>query len=180
MALAESRIASRTFLSNSSLLGRTGMGTGGWGWTGMGFPSGAEVRRALEVAKCYPEGVGQPVKLSEQLVLDARLVGETTERSIASQIEFWARLGRAIEPVLRTEAVLRLKQRGGAVRLSDALRSVDTPVGRERLERYLADRPYPHFEAAPDRPGLLVKIDADGTRTVGRFVHRKFRAVRRR
>jgi hypothetical protein len=124
--------------------------------------------------------MGQPVKLSDQLVLDARLVGETAERSIASQIEFWARLGRAVEPVLRTEAVLRLKQRGGAVRLSDALRTVGTPAGRERLERFLADRPYPHFEAAPDRPGLLVKIDADGTRTVGRFVHRKFRAVRRR
>ena len=57
--------------------------------------------------------MGQPVKLSEALVLDARLAGEITERSIASQIEFWARLGRAIEVVLRTDDILRLKQRGG-------------------------------------------------------------------
>ncbi len=69
--------------------------------------------------------MGQPVKLSEQLVLDARLVGETTERSIASQIEFWAGLGRAVEPVLRGDTVLRLKRRGGALKLSDALRTVD-------------------------------------------------------
>jgi ParD-like antitoxin of type II bacterial toxin-antitoxin system len=124
--------------------------------------------------------MGQPVKLSDQLVLDARLVGETAERSIASQIEFWARLGRAVEPVLRTDAVLRLKQRGGTLKLSDALQTVDMPIGQERLQQYLAERPYPHFEAAADRPGLLVKVDADGTRTVGRFVHRKFRAVRRR
>jgi len=124
--------------------------------------------------------MGQPVKLSDQLVLDARLVGETAERSIASQIEFWARLGRALEPVLRGEAVLRLKQRGGALKLSDALETVDTPAGRERLQQYLADQPLPHFEPAPGKPGLLVRVDADGTRTVGRFVGRKFRSSRRR
>ena len=32
--------------------------------------------------------MGQPVKLSDKLVLDARIVGETTERSIAGQVEF--------------------------------------------------------------------------------------------
>ena len=124
--------------------------------------------------------MGQPVKLSDQLVLDARLVGETAERSIASQIEFWARLGRAMERVLRGDAVLRLKQRGGALKLSDALRTVDAPEGKDRLEQYLADQPYPHFEAAPGKPGLLVRVDADGTRTLGRFVGRKFRSSRRR
>jgi hypothetical protein len=135
---------------------------------------------AISVAKRYLRGMGQPVKLSDQLVLDARLVGETAERSIAGQIEFWARLGRAIEPVLRTESVLRLKRRGGAVRLSDCLREVDTPAGRKRVQAFLADRPYPHFVAAPERPGFLVRIDEDGSRTVGRFVNRKFRAIRRR
>jgi hypothetical protein len=50
--------------------------------------------------------MGQPVKLSDTLVLDARLVGEATERSIASQIEFWAKLGRAMERFLRTDTLL--------------------------------------------------------------------------
>jgi len=124
--------------------------------------------------------MGQPVKLSDQLVLDARLVGETAERSIASQIEFWARLGRAVEPVLRGDAVLRLKLRGGALKLSDALRTVDTAEGRDRLEHTLAEQPYPHFEAASGKPGLLVRVDANGTRTLGRFVGRKFTPTRRR
>lgn len=123
--------------------------------------------------------MGQPVKLSDHLVSDARIVGEATERSIASQIEFWARLGRAIEPVLRTDAVLRLKQRGEAAPLSACLASIDTAAGRERLRSFLESRPYPHFEPAPDEPGLVVKIDEDGTRTVGRFVGRKFETVRR-
>lgn len=121
--------------------------------------------------------MGQPVKLSEKLVLDARLVGEASERSIAGQIEFWARLGRAVESVLRTDTVLRLKKRGEAVPLSTALNSVDTPSGHGRVREHLASLPYPHFEPAADRPGLIVKIDEDGTRTVGRFVNRQFRPV---
>jgi ParD-like antitoxin of type II ParDE toxin-antitoxin system len=124
--------------------------------------------------------MGQPVKLSENLVLDARVVGETAERSIAGQIEFWARLGRAVEPVLRTETALRLKSRGEAVPLSACLTSVDTQEGRERVRSHLASRPYPHFEPAARRPGLIVKIDEDGTRTIGRFVNRRFRPAKTR
>ena len=133
-----------------------------------------------EVARCYHPGMGQPVKLSDALVLDARVVGKTTERSIAGQIEFWARIGRAVESVLRTESVLRLKQRGEAAPLSDCLRTVDTKEGRARVKEHLEARPFPHFEAAPDRPGHLVRIDQDGKRTVGRFVNRTFRPASRK
>lgn len=124
--------------------------------------------------------MGQPVKLSDALVLDARVVGKTTERSIAGQIEFWARIGRGVESVLRTESVLRLKQRGEAAPLSDCLRSVDTREGRARVTAVLEARPYPHFEPAPGRPGFLVRIEEGGKRTLGRFVNRTFRAASRR
>jgi hypothetical protein len=124
--------------------------------------------------------MGQPVKLSDALVLDARVVGKTAERSIASQIEFWARVGKAVEGVLRGDQVLRLKQRGEAAPLSGSLRSVDSKAGRERVKAQQAARPFPHFAQAPGKPGFLVKIDADGKRTVGRFVNRAFRPARRR
>jgi hypothetical protein len=124
--------------------------------------------------------MGQPVKLSEALVLDARLIGGAAERSIASQIEFWAGLGRAVESVLRTDSVLRLKQRGETVPLSDCLRTVDTKAGRARMKAHLAARPFPHFEQAVERTGFLVKIDEDGKRTVGRFVNRVFRPAGRK
>ncbi len=124
--------------------------------------------------------MGQPVKLSERIVLDARLAGELSERSIAGQIEFWARLGRATEILLRADTVLRLKQRGEARPLSECLDSVDTQEGRRRTAGYLASRPYPHFEAARGRPGFLVKIDEDGARTIGRFVNRHFRPASRK
>lgn len=132
------------------------------------------------VARCYHLGVGQPVKLSDALVLDARVVGQTTERSIAGQIEFWARIGRAVESVLRTESVLRIKQRGEAAPLSACLGSVDTKEGRARVKAHLETRPFPHFEPAPGRPGLLLRIDEGGRRTVGRFVNREFRPAARK
>lgn len=119
--------------------------------------------------------MGQPVKLSDSLVLDARVVAESAERSIAGQIEFWARLGRAVEPHLRTEEALRLKARGDLRPLSECLETVDTEAGRARVREVLASEPWPHFEPAKGRPGFLVRIAEDGTRTVGRFVRRTFR-----
>jgi hypothetical protein len=119
--------------------------------------------------------MSQPVKLSDRLVLNARIVGELSERSIAGQIEFWARLGQAVESVLRADELLRIKKRGDAVDFAERLETVDSPAGRARVDAVLAAEPYPHFDIADGRPGYLVKIDADGTRTVGRFVNRKFR-----
>lgn len=116
----------------------------------------------------------QPVKLSDQLVLEARLTGEVSERSIAGQVEFWARLGRAVEGVLRADQVIALKRSADVELVSKSLGEIGTTPGRERLSRVLQGRPYPHFEAAEERPGFVIKIDADGTRTVGRFVQRVF------
>ena len=121
--------------------------------------------------------MGQPVKLSDTLILDARLVGKASERYIAGQIEFWARVGKAVEPLLRGDRVLRLKQKGDAVPLSRLLESVDSRTGRDRLKAQLAARPFPHFEPAPGRPGLLVRTEADGRRSVGRFVNREFKVA---
>jgi hypothetical protein len=118
--------------------------------------------------------MGQPVKLSDNLILDARVMAQQSERSLASQIEYWARLGRAIEAAVRPTTALKLKGRGAPPLLSDRFREVGTPAGRARVDAMLASEPFPHFESAPRRPGHVVKIDEDGTRTVGRFVKRVF------
>jgi hypothetical protein len=121
--------------------------------------------------------MSQPVKLSESLVLDARLAGDAVERSIAGQVEFWARLGRSVELLLDGHHVLALCRNAAARPLSECLQSVDTPEGRQRVADLLESGPFPHYQAHPDRPGLLVRIDANGRRTVGRFVHRQFQPV---
>ncbi len=118
--------------------------------------------------------MSQPVKLKDDLVLEARLVAKIAERSIAGQIEYWAQLGRAIEPLLRGDQALALKKAGEARSLADAISEVDSDAGRKRVRDYLDQTPFPHFEASTENPGLIVKIDEDGTRTLGRFVNRKF------
>lgn len=122
--------------------------------------------------------MSQPVKLSDSLVLDARLTGEAAERSIAGQIEFWAKLGRAVEPLLQGVQVMALSRAGAAKPLSECLDSVDSTEGRRRVSEHLETLPFPHYEAA-DAPGLLVRTSEDGKRTVGRFVNRQFQAVKR-
>ena len=122
--------------------------------------------------------MSQPVKLSDALVLDARLAGETFERSIAGQVEFWAKLGRAVESLLQSGQAMALCRSASARPLSACLEAADSPAGRRKVAAYLQDQPFPHYEPAPGRPGLLVRIEADGRRVVGRFIHREFRAVR--
>jgi hypothetical protein len=121
--------------------------------------------------------MSQPVKLSDDLVLQARLVAKSAERSIAGQIEFWARLGRAIEPLLNSRKVLELKESRGGQTLSSLWSTVDHSEGRRRVSDYLARQPYPHYEVAPDKPGLLVRIDESGSRILGRFVNRQFQPL---
>ena len=122
--------------------------------------------------------MSQPVKLSDSLVLDARLAGESFERSIAGQVEFWAKLGRAVESLLQGGQALALCQSAAARPLSACLETADSAAGRRRVAAFLQKQPYPHYDPAPAAPGLLVRVEADGTRTVGRFVNRQFKAVR--
>jgi hypothetical protein len=124
--------------------------------------------------------MGQPVKLSDAFVLDARIAGAAQERSIAGQVEFWAKLGRSVESMLEGRQVLAMRRSGEAQSLTEALASVDTPAGRKRVEDVLAGRPYPHYKQYAGEPGLLLRVDEDGRETVGRFVNRVFTAVEKR
>jgi len=114
------------------------------------------------------------VKLSDALVLDARIAAEVQERSIAGQVEFWAKLGQAVEPVLSSRKSSELLRMGKARPLSELLTSVESPEGRARTNAYVEGRPYPHYKQFPGRERVYVRTDADGKQTVGRFVSRVF------
>lgn len=120
--------------------------------------------------------MSQPVKLSDALVLDARLTAATAERSIAGQIEFWAKLGRAVEPLLQGVQAMALSRSGAARPISECLKSADSPQGRQRVAEHLKTLPYPHYEPSKT-PGLLIRITADGKRSTGRFVNRQFEVI---
>jgi hypothetical protein len=116
----------------------------------------------------------QPVKLSDALILDARLHAEVFQRSIAGQIEFWARLGRTVEEVLDGRQVAELIRARSPKSLYEALETADSPEGRERLAKYLETIPFPHYAPCPGKPGFLIRTEANGERSVGRFLNRQF------
>ena len=62
-----------------------------------------------------------------------RLTSTLTERSIAGQIEFWAQLGRALEPVLKGDTALALRRSGIAKPLSNGPNRLAAVFERGRL-----------------------------------------------
>jgi hypothetical protein len=58
------------------------------------------------------------------------------------------------------------------------LTTVDSHEGRQRVAEYLSSQPFPHYEPAPGSRGLLVRIEASGRRTVGKFVSGEFRPAK--
>jgi hypothetical protein len=122
--------------------------------------------------------MGQPVKLSDEMILEARVTGAAMGRSIAGQVEFWASLGQAMERVMNGAAAASARRRSSAMSLSESIESVNQPKGQKQLTAYLESRTYPRFVADPVEQGVFNREDADGTRTVGRFVGRKFVTLR--
>lgn len=110
-------------------------------------------------------------------MLDARVAAEAQERSIAGQVEFWAKLGQAVEPLLSSTQVLELRRTGRVKPLSELVASVQTREGRARTKAYLESRPYPHYRQFPGKARVYIRTAADGTETVGRFLNRAFVAV---
>ena len=111
------------------------------------------------------------------MVLDARLTAEIAERSIAGQIEFWAKLGRAVEPLIQGVQAMALSRAGAVRPMSECLESADSSKGRKRVAEHLKTLPFPHYEPS-ETPGLLIRITADGKRSTGRFVNRKFEVLK--
>jgi hypothetical protein len=121
--------------------------------------------------------MGQPVKLSDELILEARIAAAAMQRSIAGQVEFWARIGSTLEKVANGSQMGRLQEKA-ALPLSEIVATINHPPGRARLKDYLDSRPFPRFSPHPKLARTFIREEADGTRTVGRFQQGKFIASR--
>ena len=118
--------------------------------------------------------MSQPVKLSDELVMEARVAGAAMQRSIAGQVEFWASLGMTMERLMNGAEISRIRTRSTAQSLSESIESINKPLGRQRLAAYLENRPFPRFVADPAEARVFIREDADGSRTRGRFSGREF------
>jgi len=58
-----------------------------------------------------------------------------------------------------------------------SIANIGTQTGKAKLDEYLHQLPFPHYEANPADATTVVQILEDGTRTIGTFVDRKFVAA---
>jgi len=127
----------------------------------------------------------QPVKLSDTLIEDARTASADADRSIAGQIEHWARIGRSVENVLANRELHALKH--GVGRLARDLPNPSERVavlqaitlalqadGHARLGAVLKSTGKTRYGTDPAFPGCVVQVQPDGTRTAGHLVNRRF------
>lgn len=129
----------------------------------------------------------QPVKLSDPLINAAREAAELAHRSLASQVEHWATLGRAIEGRLTSDQSATLKNvvRESApapyrnpeqlnAAIATALAHALSPEARKSFAAELAGSSEPSYSADPAFPGCIVRENLDGTRTPGHWVDERF------
>jgi len=81
--------------------------------------------------------------------------------------------GQLLQKVSKLEAQLRGKERS----VEECLKLPGTAKGRNQLRRALRATPFPRYEPAKNRPGILIRTEADGTSKRGRFVGRKFEVL---
>ena len=114
------------------------------------------------------------VKISDELLRDAREEAKATDRSIASQIEHWVRLGRKAERRLRHDEVVALKRSADDDPLVQSilakLRGITDSDRSDLAKELLASGPV--YQSAPG--GGIERIMPDGTRSIGHIVGREF------
>lgn len=124
-----------------------------------------------------------PVKVSDRLLAMAREEAKGAHRSATAQIEHWATLGRAIEVLVAYSQVLALKRAGQALpvppfvsrdEVHDLLARLVEDVDREAVKARIRSGGTPLYTTDPEHPGLIVEVQADGTRTVGHLEGRRF------
>lgn len=124
-----------------------------------------------------------PVKVSDWLLALAREEAQGTHRSARAQIEHWATLGRAVEAMATYRDVLALKRAGQTLpippfvrrdEVHDLLARLVEDVDRETVRARIKASGTPLYTIDPDYPGMIVEVQADGTRTRGHLKGRRF------
>jgi hypothetical protein len=124
------------------------------------------------------------VKLSDTLAEEARTASAGADRSLTGQIEHWARLGKAVEPLFNAPTIAALKKSGGdfgsledhAERqlVIDALAQLRLNPPFAETAAFLATTRRPLYEADPANPEGILQVQTDGSRVRGSLVNRVF------
>jgi len=65
-------------------------------------------------------------------------------------------------------------QPGEPTAISRCLETIGSEEGRQRVRDFLENGPFPRYQPHPGRCGLLVYVEDNGARTIGKFMKRRF------
>jgi hypothetical protein len=123
-----------------------------------------------------------PLRLDPDLVRAASAAARVHKRSVPRQIELWAEIGRAVEKNVSAEDLLAIREGLARIVLEKGAPAAEPDDIFARLEKsrtkgVLAGRVCEtavRYQSSPAVPGLLERIAADGSRSIGRFVDGEF------
>ena len=118
------------------------------------------------------------IRLDDQLVQAAEIEAANHKRTPPKQIEYWAEIGKAVSRSARSSDLLALMQGIAQVSIlppqsvSVASDNVFDQLEEDRqqgtLSQKIAKTNY-RYEASQTRPGLLDRVELNGTRQTGHF-----------
>ncbi|MET0123675.1 MAG: hypothetical protein ABW124_21810 [Candidatus Thiodiazotropha sp. 6PLUC9] len=127
-----------------------------------------------------------PIRLQEELMQAAALIGEQEHRSAAEQVEYWASLGRKIARQVNPDTLLEVAAGLAHIKVEPAVgqpvdpKAVFSAVEARRHAGTLAQEvttATPTYQASLTYPGCLEQIDKQGNRRVGRFQNGVFTSL---
>ena len=126
-----------------------------------------------------------PLRLDDDLVAAAAQVGSIQKRTTRKQIEFWAELGKAVEPLLDITDVYAIIQglkkinlepvTSAPVAANEVFNSLEKSRKNKSFLKKVASPPF-YYEASVSKPGLIDRVETDsGKRQTGRFINGEFK-----
>jgi hypothetical protein len=128
-----------------------------------------------------------PIKLSGELVEDARRSANQFHRSLTGQIEHWATIGRAIESQLSGDALAQLLERiGGTMKIGRVAEAGQRQQVAAVLAEFLTQSPgaadnawlhemsargIPLYGTTAAQPGKIVRLESAGAPAAAAVPH---------
>lgn len=121
-----------------------------------------------------------PVKLSGALIQLARSSADLDDRSVASQVEHWARLGQKMERILPLDLIQQVKNKdslnmGDGERVYAAITAFfSNPKKAELVAASIFQNGQPAYEGDPADHEGIVQVWPNGDRISGLMINRQF------
>ena len=135
--------------------------------------------------KPVPAPTSATLEVADELAQAAKETAELANRSMAKQIEHWARLGRAVEQLVKTSDVMAFKAHladpSDADKVSKAraalerlMKALVEQTDRDAARTLISETSKPVYEAVPAQPDRVAQVWPDGRKIVGHFVDSEF------